>query len=258
MSLVSKIHRLSIIIPFQGKKLSVNLFSGLSRLETDEEMRKKEEHTDTEDKQRVIRIIGLLEHEFSGAKIALSFSNPLELLVATILSAQCTDERVNLVTKSLFKKYRKAEDYANSDLAELEQEIRSTGFYRNKAKNIKNAGEMLVERFDSKVPKTMQEILELPGVARKTANIVLQNAYGVIEGIAVDTHVRRVSRRLGLTTQKDPGKIEEDLMRIVPRDKWMRITDLLIFLGRKVCTARKPKCEICVLNKICPSAFTFD
>ncbi len=227
-------------------------------METDEKMRKKEGHPDTEDKQRVIRIIGLLEQEFSGAKIALNFSNPLELLVATILSAQCTDERVNIVTKSLFKKYRKAEDYANSDLIELEQEIRSTGFYRNKAKNIKNAGEMLVERFDSKVPKTMQEILELPGVARKTANIVLQNAYGVIEGIAVDTHVRRVSGRLGLTTQKDPGKIEEDLMRIVPRDKWMRITDLLIFLGRKVCTARKPKCEICVLNKICPSAFTFD
>jgi endonuclease-3 len=227
-------------------------------METDEKMRKKRDYTDTENKQRVTRIIGLLEQEFSGVKIALNYSNPLELLVATILSAQCTDERVNIVTKSLFKKYRKAEDYANSDLTELEQEIRSTGFYRNKAKNIKNAGKMLVERFDSKVPKTMQEILELPGVARKTANIVLQNAYGVIEGIAVDTHVRRLSGRLGLTTKKDPGKIEEDLMRIVPRDKWMRITDLLIFLGRKVCTARKPKCKICVLNKICPSAFTFD
>jgi endonuclease III len=221
-------------------------------------MRKKEEYPDSENRHRVIRIIDLLEREFSSAKIALSFSNPLELLVATILSAQCTDERVNMVTKSLFKKYRKAEDYANSDLAELEQEIRSTGFYRNKAKNIKNAGRMLVDRFDSKVPRTMEEILELPGVARKTANIVLQNAYGVVEGIAVDTHVRRVAGRLGLTTQNDPGKIEVDLMRIVPRDKWMRITDLLIFLGRRVCTARKPKCEICVLNKICPSAFTFD
>ncbi len=219
---------------------------------------KKTTHTDIENKQRVITVIDLLEEEFSGAKIVLNYSNPLELLVATILSAQCTDERVNIVTKSLFKKYRKAEDYANSDLAELEREIRSTGFFRNKAKNIKNAGEMLVERFNSKVPSAMQEILELPGVARKTANIVLQNAYGVVEGIAVDTHVRRVSARLGLTANKDPGKIEEDLMRIVPRDKWMRITDLLIFLGRKVCTARKPKCEICVLNKICPSAFTFD
>jgi endonuclease-3 len=221
-------------------------------------MTKKKQNTDAENRQRSIKIISLLEKEFSGAKIALNYSNPLELLVATILSAQTTDVRVNIVTKSLFKKYRKAEDYANSDLAELEQEIRSTGFYRNKAKNIKSAGQMLVEKFDSKVPKTMQEIVELPGVARKTANIVLQNAYGVIEGIAVDTHVRRVSGRLGLTTQKDPGKIEEDLMRTVPRDKWMRITDLLIFLGRKVCTARKPKCEICVLNKLCPSAFTFD
>jgi len=221
-------------------------------------MRKKDEYTDNENKQRVIKIIGLLEEEFSGAKIALSFSNPLELLVATILSAQSTDKTVNIVTKSLFKKYRKPEDYANSDLAELEQDIRSTGFFRNKARNIKNTGRMLVERFDSKVPKTMDEILELPGVARKTANIVLQNAYGVVEGIAVDTHVRRVAGRLGLTAHENPEKIEEDLMRIVPRDKWMRITDLLIFLGRRVCTARKPKCEICVLSKICPSAFTFD
>jgi endonuclease-3 len=219
---------------------------------------KKSTYTDIENKQRVIMVIELLEKEFSGAKTALSYSNPLELLVATILSAQCTDKRVNIVTKSLFKKYRKAEDYANSDLAELEQEIRSTGFFRNKAKNIKNTGKMLVEKFNSKVPRTMQEILELPGVARKTANIVLQNAYGVIEGIAVDTHVRRVSERLALTTNKDPGKIEKDLMRIVPRNKWIRITDLLIFLGRRVCTARKPKCKICVLNKICPAAFTFD
>jgi endonuclease III len=221
-------------------------------------MRKKDGYTDTENKQRVIKIIGLLEEEFSGAKIALNFLNPLELLVATILSAQSTDKTVNIVTKSLFKKYRKAEDYANSDLAELEQDIRSTGFFRNKARNIKRTGQMLVERFDSKVPKTMDEILELPGVARKTANVVLQNAYGVVEGIAVDTHVHRVAGRLGLTKQSDPRKIEEDLMRIVPRDKWMRITDLLIFLGRRVCKARKPKCEICVLNKICPSAFTFD
>jgi len=221
-------------------------------------MKKKTKYTDAENKQRSIKIIGLLEKAFSGAKIALSYSGPLELLVATILSAQTTDARVNIVTKSLFKKYRKAEDYANSNLAELEQEIRSTGFYHNKAKNIKNAGKMLVEKFNSEVPKTMREILELPGVARKTANIVLQNAYGVVEGIAVDTHVRRVSRRLGLTTKEDPGKIEEDLMRIVPRDKWIRITDLLIFLGREICMARKPKCEICVLNKICPSAFTFD
>jgi endonuclease-3 len=221
-------------------------------------MKKKVEYTEAENEDRVLEIIDLLEKEFPKAKTALNHTNPLELLVATILSAQCTDERVNIVTKSLFKKYRKAEDYADADLAELEQNIKSTGFYRNKAKNIKKAGEMLVQKFHSQVPKTMNEMLELPGVARKTANIVLQNAFGVVEGIAVDTHVRRVSARLGLTTNEDQDKIEQDLLRIVPRDKWMRITDLLVFLGRRVCTAKKPKCDICVLNKLCPSAFTFD
>ena len=221
-------------------------------------MEKKAKYTEAENKKRASKIIDFLEKEFPNAKIALNYRNPLELLVATILSAQCTDERVNMVTKSLFMKYKKAEDYANADIAELEQEIRPTGFYRNKARNLKNTGEMLVKRFHSQVPKTMDEVLELPGVARKTANIVLQNAYGVVEGIAVDTHVRRVTARLGLTTNEDQNKIEQDLMKIVPRDKWMRITDLLIYLGRRVCTARKPKCDICVLNKICPSAFTFD
>lgn len=221
-------------------------------------MKKKVEYTEAENEDRILEIIDLLEKEFPKAKIALNHANPLELLVATILSAQCTDERVNIVTKSLFKKYRKAEDYADADLAELEQNIKSTGFYRNKAKNIKKAGEMLVQKFHSQVPKTMNEMLELPGVARKTANVVLQNAFGVVEGIAVDTHVRRVSARLGLTTNEDQDKIEQDLLRIVPRDKWMRITDLLIFLGRRVCTAKKPKCDICVLNRLCPSAFTFD
>ncbi len=135
--------------------------------------------------------------------------------------------------------------------------MRSTGFYHNKAKNIKKTGEMLVQKYNSRVPKTMTEMIELPGVARKTANIVLQNAYGVVDGIAVDTHVRRVSARLGLTVKEDPNKIEQDLMRIVPKEKWMRITDLLISLGREVCTSQKPKCEICVLNEICPSAFSF-
>ena len=221
-------------------------------------MKRKVEYTEAENEDRVLEIIDVLEKEFPKAKIALNHTNPLELLVATILSAQCTDERVNIVTKSLFKKYRKAEDYADADLAELEQNIKSTGFYRNKAKNIKKTGEMLVQKFHSQVPKTMNEMLELPGVARKTANIVLQNAFGVVEGIAVDTHVRRVSARLGLTTNEDQDKIEQDLLRIVPRDKWMRITDLLIFLGRRVCTAKKAKCDLCVLNRLCPSAFTFD
>jgi endonuclease-3 len=182
----------------------------------------------------------------------------LEILVATILSAQCTDQRVNIVTKTLFKKYQRAEDYANADLKELEQDIKSTGFYHNKARNIKKCCRILVGKFHSQVPKTMEELLELPGVARKTANVVLQNAYGVVEGIAVDTHVRRVSARLGLTENKDQDKIEQDLLRIVPKDKWMRIADVLIFLGRRVCVARNPKCESCVLNRICPSAFTFN
>ena len=162
---------------------------------------------------------------------------------------------MNTVTKSLFKKYKTAEDYANADLTILEQEIRSTGFYRNKAKNIKNAGRMLVDKFDSQVPRTIEEILELPGVARKTANIVLSNAYGVIVGIAVDTHVRRLSKRLGLTENTNPEKIEADLMQIVPKSHWKSITNLLISHGRNVCKARKPKCNICILNKICPSAF---
>jgi endonuclease-3 len=212
---------------------------------------------DLDDNTRVAKIIALLEKEHPDAKIALNHSNPLELLVATILSAQCTDERVNVVTRSLFKKYRRAGDYAKADLKELEREIRPTGFYRNKAKNIRACGKMLVEEFGSQVPKTMEEILELPGVARKTANVVLSNAYGIVEGIAIDTHVRRLAQRLGLTKNDDPVKIEQDLMNLVPRDKWMRFTDLLIFHGRRICIAKKPKCEECVLNKLCPSAFTF-
>lgn len=209
------------------------------------------------DKTRVAKTIMLLEKEHPDAKIALNYSSPQELLVATILSAQCTDERVNMVTRSLFKKYRGAEDYAKADLRELEQDIKSTGFYRNKAKNLKACAKMLAEKFGSSVPKTMEEILQLPGVARKTANIVLSNAYGVVEGIAVDTHVRRLSKRLGLTDNDDPNKIEQDLMKTVPKGMWMRFTDLLIFHGRRVCTARKPRCEACIVNKLCPSAFTF-
>ena len=211
-----------------------------------------------DNKTSVLKIIKLLEKEHPDAKIALNYTNPLELLVATILSAQCTDRRVNIVTKTLFKKYRKAEDYANADLEELEEDIRPTGFYRNKARNIKKCCQILVEKFNSQVPKTMEEMLELTGVARKTANIVLSNAYNVIEGIAVDTHVRRLARRLGLSEHENPNKIEGDLMKIVPKTHWKRITDLLIFHGRRICVARKPKCGICVLNKLCPSAFTFD
>lgn len=219
-------------------------------------MKKSEVDTDLE--ARVLKIIELLENEYSDAKIALHYTNPLQLLIATILSAQATDEQINKITPSLFQKYRTAEDFADADIKELEQYIKSSGFYHNKAKNIKNCCKMLVEKHKGKVPKTMADLVELPGVARKTANIVLQNAYGVIEGIAVDTHVRRLSQRLGLSKNEDPEKIERDLMRLVPREKWARITDLLIFLGRQVCTARKPNCQGCVLNRICPSAFTFD
>jgi endonuclease-3 len=211
-----------------------------------------------EPKARALEVIELLEKEYPDAKIALHYSNPLELLVATILSAQSTDETINKVTKKLFKKYTNPADYANSDLKELEQDIRSTGFYHNKAKNLKNSAKMLVEEYNSKVPKTMEELTKLPGVARKTANIVLNNAYGVIAGVAVDTHVRRLSQRIGLTENKDPNKIEKDLMSILPKNKWMRITDLLILHGRRVCTAKKPNCAECALSNICPSAFTFN
>lgn len=209
-------------------------------------------------KEIVLKIIALLEEEYPDAKIELKYNNPLELLVATILSAQCTDVRVNIVIEKLFKKYKCAEDYAKADLYELEQDIRSTGFYRNKAKNIKGCCQLLVEKYGSQVPKTMNELLELPGVARKTANIVLSNVYNIIEGIAVDTHVHRVSRRLGLTENEDPNKIESDLMESIPKTFWKKITDLFIFHGRRVCEAKKPRCDNCVLTKVCPSAFTFN
>ena len=217
----------------------------------------KRPQIDLEPKERAAKIIALLEKEHPDAKIALKFSNPLELLIATILSAQTTDERVNIVTESLFKKYTKPEEYAGADLVKLEQDIRSTGFYHNKARNIQNCCKLLVEKYNSQVPRTMEELVELPGVARKTANIVLYGAYGKIEGVAVDTHVRRLSQRLGLTENEDQDKIEQDLMRLVPKEKWMHLTDLLIFHGRRVCIAKKPRCDACVLNKICPCAFVF-
>jgi len=212
----------------------------------------------TSEEERVREIIELLEAEHPDAKIALNFSNPFELLVAVMLSAQCTDERVNQVTKTLFKKYKKPEDYVKVELEELERDIKPTGFYKNKARNLKKCCKTLIEKYNSEVPRSLEKMLKLPGVGRKTANMVLSNAYGVVEGIAVDTHVRRVARRLGLTENTDPEKIERDLMEKIPREKWARITDLLIFHGRKVCSARKPKCSTCVLNKLCPSAFKIE
>jgi endonuclease-3 len=210
-----------------------------------------------EPEARASKVLELLEKNYPNAEIALDYATPLQLLVATILSAQATDKQINMITPKLFKKYKTAGDYANADLEELEQYIKSSGFYHNKAKNIKNCCKTLVEKFHSKVPKTMNELIELPGVGRKTANIILANAFGIVEGVAVDTHVGRLAQRLGLSEKKDPNKIEADLMKIIPKDQWMRITDLLIFHGRRVCTAKKPNCAGCVLNRICPSAFTF-
>jgi endonuclease-3 len=208
-------------------------------------------------KPRAQQIIEHLEKQYPNAKTALNYSNPLEILVATMLSAQTTDVRVNIVTETLFQKYPNAQAYANTTTKEIEQDIRSTGFYHNKAKNLKVACQILVDKYKGQVPKSMTELMELPGVARKTANIVLYNAYGITAGIAVDTHVKRLSQRLGLSHQNDQDKIERDLMAIVPKEKWMPLTDLLIFHGRQVCIAKKPKCQACVLNKICPSAYTF-
>lgn len=210
-----------------------------------------------ETKVRAQKIIELLAEEYPRASTALHFRNPLEILVATVLSAQSTDKTINQVTETLFKKYRKPEDYANADLHKLEGEIKSAGFYRNKAKYLKGIGEKLIGEFGSKVPTTMDELTRLPGVARKTANVVLWNAFRVIEGIAVDTHVRRLAQRLGLSENKDPNKIEKDLMEIIPRDKWPHITNLLISHGRRICTARKPRCQQCILWKLCPSASVF-
>ncbi len=203
-------------------------------------------------KQKALQIYNLLNKEYPNAKVALHFSNSLEMLIATILSAQCTDKRVNMVTPALFKKYKTAKDYANANINELEQMIRSTGFYKAKAKSIQNSCKIIAERFNGKVPNKMEELIELPGVARKTANIVLGNAYGIVEGIAIDTHMRRVNFRLGLTKNTDPEKIEKDLMQILPKDKWFKFTYLIIEHGRAVCKAPVPSCSKCVLFKTCP------
>ena len=202
----------------------------------------------------IAKIIARLTEEYATPRTTLQFTSPLELLIATILSAQCTDERVNRVTPLLFQKYKTPEDYAHTDLTVLEQIIRPTGYYRRKAKLIQNCCQKLVSDFKSRVPQTMEELLTLPGVARKTANIVLSNAFGIVVGIAVDTHVKRLSQRLGFTINKNPDKIEKDLMTIIPRHTWGAITYLLIEHGRNVCKARRPLCEKCVLGKtLCPS-----
>ncbi|MFA5930601.1 MAG: endonuclease III [Candidatus Micrarchaeia archaeon] len=203
-------------------------------------------------KLRARKIISLLKRAYPDAKCSLVHQTPLQLLVATILSAQCTDARVNLVTPALFKRYKTARDFANADIRELEALVRSTGFYHNKAKNIKAACGIIVRKHKGQVPDTMEEMLELPGVARKTANIVLGNSYGVIEGVPVDTHAIRISHLLGWTREKQQEKIERDLMALLPRADWLKISDLFVHHGRAVCIARRPKCSICPVRGYCP------
>jgi endonuclease-3 len=203
---------------------------------------------------RVKKIIAGLRKTYPDARCELNYSTPLDLLVATILSAQCTDKRVNIVTAALFKKYRSPADYANADLAQLEREIKTTGFYRNKARNIQACCRSLTERHHGQVPRTMEELVELGGVGRKTANVLLGNAFGLNVGIVVDTHVTRLSQRLGLTGETDPAKIEQALMRLVPREQWALFSHWLIWHGRRRCFARKPDCGNCEIRKLCPSA----
>ena len=202
----------------------------------------------------ISEVISRLKDEYPDARTELNWENPLELLVATMLSAQSTDVRVNMVTDKLFEKYRTAADYAGADPAELEADIRPTGFYRNKARSLQGMARALLDEHGGEVPRTMAGLVSLPGVGRKTANVVLGNAFGVDEGVVVDTHVRRVSRRLGLTTEKDPEKIEQDLLGEVPEGERTLFSHLLILHGRRVCKARKPDCPSCVLSDICPSS----
>ncbi len=206
------------------------------------------------EKDRTRKIIARLKKAYPDAKCSLNHSNPLELLIATILSAQCTDERVNIVTADLFRKYRSCADYLKAPTSELQNDVRTTGFFRNKTKSIQGACKVLSEKHGDRVPETMEELLQLPGVARKTANVVLGNAFGIASGVVVDTHVSRLSQRLGLTTNKTPEKIERDLVELVPKKDWIDFSHLLIYHGRRICKARKPLCEKCVVEKYCPSS----
>lgn len=205
------------------------------------------------DPKRVAAILAKLEEAYPEATCELKHENAFQLLISTILSAQCTDVRVNQVTQELYKKYKTPEDFAYATPAELEKEIRPTGFFRNKTQSIIGASKGLIEQFAGKVPRTMEEILTLPGVARKTGNVVLGTAYGIASGVVVDTHVQRLSRRLDLTRNEEPKKIEQDLMTIIPQDKWIQFSHQLIWHGRRVCNARKPRCAECNLEKICYS-----
>jgi endonuclease III len=204
--------------------------------------------------KRIGEILKRLKKSYPDAKTTLDYTNPFELLVATILSAQCTDERVNQVTKTLFKKYTKPEDYLKVPEEVLQNDIRSTGFFRNKTKSIRGSSKKLIEDFGGQVPGKMEDLLTLPGVARKTANVVLGNVFKIADGVVVDTHVSRVSQRLGLTKNTAAEKIEQDLMKLIPRDDWIKFSHMIILHGRYVCKAIKPECENCVLNDLCPSS----
>jgi len=206
-------------------------------------------------KSRVREIIRKLKRAYPDAKCSLNHSNAFELLIATILSAQCTDDRVNIVTADLFRKYRKPDDYLKVSPRELEKDIRTTGFFRNKTKSIQGTSRVLTEHYGGRVPHTMDELLELPGVARKTANVVLGNAFAIKSGVVVDTHVTRLSHRLGLSEKKQAEKIEQDLIQLVPRKDWVIFSHLLIAHGRKICKARNPLCADCVVEKLCPSSY---
>jgi len=210
--------------------------------------------TNNEQKQRTLTIVRRLKREYPEATCSLVHSNPLELLIATILSAQCTDERVNIVTADLFRKYRNAEDYVKVAPSELEKDIRSTGFFRNKAKAIQGACRIISEQYEGTVPADLDALLALPGVARKTANVVLGNAFGIASGVVVDTHVARLSERLRLSAEKQPEKIERDLLNLVPARDWINFSHLLIAHGRKICKARTPLCAECVVERLCPSS----
>jgi endonuclease-3 len=203
---------------------------------------------------RTRKLIERLKAAYPDARCSLNYANPLQLLVATVLSAQCTDERVNIVTRSLFQKYRTARDYAEAPPGELEEDIKSTGFYRNKAKALRACGAEIVQRYDGQVPPDMAALVQLPGIGRKTANVILGNAFNIAEGIVVDTHVRRLVGRLGLSPQTDPDKIEQDLVAVVPREDWVAFGHLLILHGRKICAARAPRCSVCPVNGLCPFA----
>lgn len=201
--------------------------------------------------EKAVKVLDILEKEYPDARVTLNFKNPLQLLIATILAAQCTDERVNIVTRDLFARYRTAEDFARADPGKFEQEIRPTGFYHNKAKSIIACCRMLLEKHNGRVPETLEDLVNLPGVGRKTANIILGNAYGR-QAIAVDTHVKRVTHRLGWAHSEDPDRIEFELMEVMPRERWTQSCHQLVFHGRKICVAKKPLCPVCPVNRLCP------